>query len=128
MALRRLRSVFRVFRTATDCAALRALDATLRDVLSVLGPARDWDVFLGGIVREVEAAFPDDKRIAGLRRAAEAKRREAYAAVMAMLGGAPWRLLLLDAIECCWPGPGGTGRNRSGSRCWTRRSPRSAGR
>jgi CHAD domain-containing protein len=99
VALRRLRSVFRVFRAATDCAVLRALDGQLRDVLTVLGPARDWDVFLGGIVRQVEAAFPDEKRIAGLRRAAEAQRRDAYGAVLAMLGGAPWRLLLIDAME-----------------------------
>jgi CHAD domain-containing protein len=99
VALRRLRSVFRVFRATTDCAVLRALDGKLRDVLTVLGPARDWDVFLGGIIREVEAAFPEEKRIAGLRRAAEIQRREAYAAVLAMLGGASWRLLLIDALE-----------------------------
>ncbi len=98
VALRRLRSVFRVFRTTTDCAALRAIDGQLRDVLSVLGPARDWDVFLGGIVREVEAAFEGDKRIAALRRAAEGKRRDAYDAVLAMFGAAPWRLLLIDAV------------------------------
>ncbi len=98
VALRRLRSVFRVFRAATDCAELRAIDARLREVLAVLGPARDWDVFLGGIVRQVEAAFPGDKRIAGLRRAAAAERKEAYAAVLAMLGGPAWRLLLIDAI------------------------------
>lgn len=98
VALRRLRSVFRVFRGSTDCAVLRAIDARLREVLSVLGPARDWDVFLGGIVREVEAAFPEEKRVAGLRRAAEAQRREAYGAVIGMLSGAPWRLLLVDAV------------------------------
>ncbi|MBW6398171.1 CHAD domain-containing protein [Roseomonas sp. HJA6] len=98
VALRRLRSVFRVFRTVTDCAALRGIDARLREVLAVLGPARDWDVFLGGIVREVETAFPDDKRIAGLRRAAEAQKKEAYAAVLAMLAGPAWRLLFIDAV------------------------------
>lgn len=98
VALRRLRSVFRVFRAATDCAELRAIDTRLREVLATLGPARDWDVFLGGIVRQVETAFPEDKRIAGLRRAAAAQRKEAYAAVLAMLGGAAWRLLLIDAV------------------------------
>ncbi|MEO3472094.1 CHAD domain-containing protein [Roseomonas sp. CAU 1739] len=97
VALRRLRSVFRVFRAATDCAVLRAIDVQMRDVLTVLGPARDWDVFLGGIIREIERAFPEEKRIAALRRAAEAQRREAYGAVLAMLGGASWRLLMIDA-------------------------------
>lgn len=98
VALRRLRSVLRVFRAATDCAVLRGIDARMREVLSVLGPARDWDVFLGGIIRAIEAAFPEEKRIAALRRAAEAQRRDAYTAVMAMLGGAPWRLFLIDAV------------------------------
>ena len=98
VALRRLRSVFRVFRPVTDCAALRALDARLREVLAVLGPARDWDVFLGGLLAEIGAAFPEDRRIAGLRRAAEAERRTAYAAVATMLGDAAWRLLMIDAL------------------------------
>lgn len=98
VALRRLRSVFRVFRAATDCAALRAIDGQLRDVLTVLGPARDWDVFLGGIVRQIGAAFPEEKRIAGLRRAAEVQRRDAYAAVGAMLAGASWRLLMIELV------------------------------
>ena len=98
VALRRLRSVFRVFRSVTDCAVLRAIDAQMRDVLTVLGPARDWDVFLGGIIRQIEGAFPEEKRIAGLRRAAESQRREAYGAVVAMLDGAAWRLLMIDAV------------------------------
>lgn len=99
VALRRLRSVFRVFRRATDCAALRALDARLREVLAVLGPARDWDVFLGGIAAEVAAAVPGDRRIDGLLRAAAKEREAAYAAVAQMLDGAAWRVLLLDGLE-----------------------------
>ena len=98
VALRRLRSVFRVFRAATDGPALRGLDARFREVLSVLGPARDWDVFLAGTGRDIAAAFPEEKRIAALLHAAEKRRREAYTAVLAMLDGAPWRLLLLDAL------------------------------
>jgi triphosphatase len=98
VALRRLRSVFRVFRGTTDCPVLRSIDARLREVLAVLGPARDWDVFLGGIVCEIEAAFPEEKRIAGLRRAAASQRRDAYAGVAAMLAGPAWRALLVDAI------------------------------
>lgn len=98
VALRRLRSLFRVFRPLTDCAALRALDARLREVLAVLGPARDWDVFLGGIAAEVTAAFPADRRIAALRRAAEAERKAAYGAVAAMLDAPGWRLLLIEAV------------------------------
>jgi CHAD domain-containing protein len=98
VALRRLRSLFRVFRNATDCASLRDLDARFREVLAVLGPARDWDVFLGGIGRQVAAAFPGEKRIAALMRAAAGHREAAYRAVLAMLDAPAWRLLLLDAL------------------------------
>jgi triphosphatase len=68
-------------------------------VLAVLGPARDWDVFLGGIAAEVAAAVPGDRRIDGLLRAAAKEREAAYAAVAQMLDGAAWRLLLLDGLE-----------------------------
>lgn len=98
VALRRLRSLFRVFRSAIDCAPLRGLDARLREVLSVLGPARDWDVFLGGIGRQVADAFPGEKRIAALLRAAAGRRDAAYRAVLVMLDAPAWRLLLLDAL------------------------------
>ena len=98
VALRRLRSLLRVFRAVTDCPALRSLDARLREVVSVLGPARDWDVFLAGTGREVADAFPDDRRIAALLRAAEERRAAAYAGVAAMLEAPAWRLLLVDAL------------------------------
>lgn len=98
VALRRLRSLLRVFRGATDGPPLRALDARFKDVLSVLGPARDWDVFLGGTGREVAEAFAGEKRIESLIRAAEARRRAAYDAVLAMIHGPAWRLLVIDAV------------------------------
>lgn len=98
VALRRLRSLLRVFRAATDCVALRGLDARLREAVAVFGPARDWDVFLAGTGAEVAAAFPEDRRIAALLRAAEQRRSAAYAGVSAMLAAPAWRLLLLDAL------------------------------
>lgn len=97
VALRRLRSVFRVFRMAADGPALRGLDARFREVLAVLGPARDWDVFLGGIGRDIAAAFPGERRIEGLLKAARDRRNAAYGLVMAMLAAPAWRALLIDA-------------------------------
>jgi CHAD domain-containing protein len=98
VALRRLRSVLRVFRDATDGPELRSLDARLREVVAVLGPARDWDVFLAGTGREVGTAFAEDARVAALLRAAEAKRSAAYDAALAMVGAPGWRALLIDAL------------------------------
>ena len=99
VALRRLRSVLRVFRQATDHPELRSLDARLREVVGILGPARDWDVFLGGIGRQVGAAFAEDARIAALLRAAEAQRDQAYETAVAMVAAPGWRLLLIDALS-----------------------------
>jgi len=98
VAIRRLRSVFRVFRPATDGPTLRALDARLREVLAVLGPARDWDVFLGGIGGQAAAAFAGERRIEALLKAARARREAAYGAVCAMLAAPAWRLMLIEAI------------------------------
>jgi CHAD domain-containing protein len=98
VALRRLRSVLRVFRGPTDGPALRGLDARLREVLDVLGPARDWDVFLAGIGADIGAAFAGDARIAALLRVAEARRDAAYDAAVAMVAAPAWRLLMIDAV------------------------------
>ncbi len=99
VALRRLRSVLRVFRRVVDHPDLRSLDARLREVVGSLGPARDWDVFLGGIGHHVATAFADDARIAALLRAAEARRDLAYDAAVAMVAAPGWRLLLIDALS-----------------------------
>jgi CHAD domain-containing protein len=64
----------------------------------MLGPARDWDVFLAGIGRDIGAAFAEDPRIAALLRAAEEQRRSAYDDALAMVAAPGWRLLLIDAL------------------------------
>lgn len=94
VACRRLRSALRAFRPAADGAALRRFDAEIRDLAAVLGPARDWDVWLGGLGAELVDTLPDDKRIGRLLRAAQAKRQAAYAALRATLAGAPFRAMI----------------------------------
>ena len=103
VAARRLRSVLKLFRPqpgfgGLDSPSLRALDKGLGEVASRLGPARDWDVFLGGIGAALGEAAGVEKRVTALLRAAGAERDAAYAALRAVLEGAPWRLLLLDAV------------------------------
>ncbi|WP_431284250.1 CHAD domain-containing protein [Humitalea sp. 24SJ18S-53] len=98
VAARRLRSLLRVFRRAIDGPPLRRLDAGLRDVAGRLGPARDWDVFLGGIGAGLHEAAGTDKRVAALLRRAAAERDTAYTALRATLDGADWRHLTLDLV------------------------------
>ena len=98
VALRRLRSLLKVFRPAVDAAALRALDRDLRELADLLGPARDWDVFLGGLGAELAAALPGDARIGTLLRAARERRGAAYAALRTALDGPGFRRLLWEVV------------------------------
>ena len=98
VAMRRLRSVLKVFRPVTDAPQGRALDEALQGFLKLLGPARDWDVFLAGIGAEMADLLPDDRRMRALLRAAEAERQTAYKGLAEALDGPAWRGLLLAGI------------------------------
>jgi len=102
VALRRLRSILRTFRPASRCAALDGFDRGLKTLADRLGPARDWDVFLGGLGAAAAEAMAGpngpDKRMAQLLKSAEAKRQGAYHALRAELDGAGFRRLVLDGI------------------------------
>ena len=98
VAMRRLRSVLRVFRPACDGPSLRGFDARLRELAALLGPARDWDVWLGGLGAEIEAALPGEGRIAALLRAARQTRDAAYAALRPALQGPALRRIAWDAV------------------------------
>jgi len=98
VAMRRLRSVLRVFRPACDGPSLRGFDARLRQLASLLGPARDWDVWLGGLGAEIEAALPEEPRIAALLRAARQTRDAAYAALRPALQGPALRRIAWEAV------------------------------
>lgn len=98
VAMRRMRSLLRAFRPACDGPALRAFDARLKELAALLGPARDWDVFLDGMGAEVAAALPGEKRLAALLRAARGRRDAAYAALRPALQGAPLRRIAWEAV------------------------------
>jgi CHAD domain-containing protein len=99
VAARRFRAGLRVFRRAADGPAARRLSREAGDLARALGPARDWDVFLAGLGADLAAAAGEERRLAGLLQAAEAARLEAYAGLRAALGGAGFRLLVLDLAE-----------------------------
>jgi triphosphatase len=99
VALRRLRSALKLFRRAVDGPAIQSLLPELRALSAVLGPARDWDVFLAETGAAVGAAFPAERAVARLLAAAAHRRAAAYTALAAHLHGPGFRAL---TIRLAW--------------------------
>lgn len=103
VTLRRLRSALAVWREAIAGDGMRALDRALRDMAQRLGPVRDLDVLLGGLLAELESALaaegaaPDDG-LAGLRAALAARREAAHRDLAAWLESAAFRQLAFAAL------------------------------
>lgn len=95
VALRRLRSALSLFKQVAGAEGAAA-SSGLKMLASSLGPARDWDVFIGGRLAEIRRGFPGDERIAILASSAGARREVAYAALRAALEAPGFRLLGLS--------------------------------
>lgn len=91
VALRRMRSLLRIFRPVVDGPDWRALDSALKGLAATLGSARDWDVFLDGIAAGTLAALEGDSRLRRLIGAARRERERAYGAVAELLAGPEFR-------------------------------------
>jgi len=91
VAIRRLRSAISLFHRAVACSPLDALKPDLKPIAQVLGPTRDWDVFVAGTGRTVAEAFATDPAVLRLVAAAERQRVESYAALKAFLEGPGFR-------------------------------------
>jgi len=87
VALRRLRSAFRAFRAPMSCAKLQELKPDIQRLAQMLGPPRDWDVFISETLNEVIAALPNEPSLKQLRRAALRRRHDAYGTLNRYLAG-----------------------------------------
>lgn len=85
VALRRLRSAFRIFRPVIGPVPATALAGELSWLAGALGPARDWDVFVAEVARPAFAAAGADPRLDAVEAQAavarDAARQAARAAV-----------------------------------------------
>jgi inorganic triphosphatase YgiF len=96
VALRRLRSAFRLFRDVVPRDTVAPVTDRLRLLAQHLGETRDWDVFLAETLAAVEAAIPGDETLAGLHAQAASLRRTARDATASTAADADWTVLLLD--------------------------------
>lgn len=112
VAIRRMRAKLRIFRDVLPAdETTNAFAAGLRDLAAALGPARDWDVFLGGIGQLLTDVAPGEARLGRLLRRAAKARLAAYAALPALLEGPGFRALiwqgmaLAEALDAMPDGP-----------------------
>lgn len=78
IGLRRFRSALTVFGALLPAQQSDWLKEEVRWALNALGPARDWDVFLAGLLAPLEAARPGDADLAALRDVAQERQAQAY--------------------------------------------------
>ena len=78
VALRRMRSALVVFKTVLPREHTAWLEREASRLIDLLGPARDWDVFITETLADVRAARPDDESLERLAEAAEVERARAY--------------------------------------------------
>jgi inorganic triphosphatase YgiF len=104
VGLRRLRSAFALFGRLFEPEQRARLSGEAKDIVSSLGPARDWDVFLGELLAPVGAARPHDAGLARLGEAAQAARARRYAQARAAIQAPSYSRYMLQLgrwIEGC---------------------------
>ena len=95
VAIRRLRSAFRLFAPVLGPDFIAVYSPRWREVATALGGARDWDVFLSETLPPLEEVFSGHAGLAQLRRHAEVAQGLAQATARATLTGENYSRLLL---------------------------------
>ena len=86
VAMRRLRSILKLFNRAFPCVEFAALSAQARQIATVLGAARNCDVYLKLLRDGPAGAFPEEPGFAPIFALAEQHRAAAYVAIRDLLG------------------------------------------
>jgi len=96
VAVRRARSAFALFPALPDNAAHASAAEGLKRLGHVLGPARDWDVFMTETAPPVEAVLPEQPALHTLLRAGGRRRHAARATLVEYLHSPAFRRLGLE--------------------------------
>lgn len=99
VAVRRARSALSIFRPAVPSGALDEAGTGLKQLGGLLGPNRDWDVFVDETAPEIRKAMPNDDRLGRLIAAAGRRRAECQKTLAIYLGSSAFREL---GIELAW--------------------------
>lgn len=96
VAVRRLRAALTVFKEMLPPDQYERVGAELRWLGGALGPARNWDVFTGGILAKVDSELLGGDDYAALARRAEQERTAAHAAAAAALRSTRYTRTMLE--------------------------------
>ncbi len=96
IAIRRLRSLFKLFAPTLPQEFLSAWAPPWRQLGQILGEARNWDVFLHDTLPPLAAAFPLAIEPPRLARQAEARRKAAQQLAQRTLASAAYSRLILE--------------------------------
>lgn len=96
VSLRRLRSALSVLKREIASPAFEPIGREAKRLGHVLGPARNWDVFITQTVPDIEAEGLDDAGLLALRKAAEPFQATSYAAIAERLANPQTSRFLLS--------------------------------
>jgi inorganic triphosphatase YgiF len=96
IALRRLRSAFKIYRPLLRRKRIAPIEGAVRWLGKILGTARDLDVLQTELLEPAIAALGEAKHLAPLMQRLAARKAEAYQAVREALASARYRHLLID--------------------------------
>jgi CHAD domain-containing protein len=99
VALRRLRAAVSLFADMLVDPQTEERKAEFKWIMGELGPARELDVFIKGVVKPAVHGRPNGTGVTVLTRELQEKREEAFARAVAAIESARFRALVLDTAE-----------------------------
>ena len=96
VALRRLRSAFRLFAAAVPAQAIEHLATEFKWLADQLGPARDWDVFMTETLPPIREAFPGQPALARFAGECARQRGRARRKARRAAGSSRYQRLMLE--------------------------------
>jgi len=96
IALRRLRSAFKIYRPLLRRKRIEPIEQAVRWLGKILGTARDLDVLQADLIEPAVTALGEAKQLAPLMDSLQARKADAYGLVGEALASARYRHLLID--------------------------------
>lgn len=96
VATRRMRSCLQLYRPLIPKTVSADISNGIRRITDALGPARDWDVFIGETLQPLGQEFPRHPALQALAQAAQDQRGMAYREAASAIQSRDYALLLLD--------------------------------